>query len=158
VEALGPPAPDAALLENEAGIEYQVMTQVPENWIPFIPVHIENSNREIQLRRAAMPPDRGRPQPARTRPAPNVALAPRARGRTAAGLRSLRGGGFARGRPGVAELSTHQMARRVGRYVVRGTETDRPRRTLWPASFRSDPAEAAINCPILTAPGSQAIP
>ncbi len=31
------------------------MTQVPENWIPFIPVHIEGSNREIQLRRAAMP-------------------------------------------------------------------------------------------------------
>ena len=32
-----------------------MMTEVPENWIPFIPVHIENSTREIQLRRAAMP-------------------------------------------------------------------------------------------------------
>ena len=31
------------------------MTRVLENWIPFIPVHVENSTREIQLRRAAMP-------------------------------------------------------------------------------------------------------
>jgi hypothetical protein len=30
------------------------MTGVPENWIPLIPVHVENDNREIQLRRAAM--------------------------------------------------------------------------------------------------------
>ena len=30
------------------------MTSVPENWIPFIPVHIENDLREIQLRRAGM--------------------------------------------------------------------------------------------------------
>ena len=31
------------------------MTTVPENWIPFIPEHIPNDNRQIQLRRAAMP-------------------------------------------------------------------------------------------------------
>jgi hypothetical protein len=31
------------------------MNSVPENWIPFIPVHIENDNREIQLQRAALP-------------------------------------------------------------------------------------------------------
>ena len=31
------------------------MNSVPENWIPFIPVHIDGSNREIQLQRAAMP-------------------------------------------------------------------------------------------------------
>ncbi len=43
-----PPAPAAA-------IRYQVMNSVPENWIPFIPVHIDGSNREIQLQRAAMP-------------------------------------------------------------------------------------------------------
>jgi len=42
-------------LENKANIRYQLMSQVPENWIPFIPVHIENNHREIQLRRAAMP-------------------------------------------------------------------------------------------------------
>ena len=47
--------PPAEGLENDAEIRYQLMTQVPENWIPFIPVHMPNSNREIQLRRAAMP-------------------------------------------------------------------------------------------------------
>src|SRR5262245_10685861 len=48
----GLPAPPP--LENEAAIRYQIMTTVPENWIPFIPVHIENDVREIQLRRAAL--------------------------------------------------------------------------------------------------------
>jgi hypothetical protein len=38
-----------------APIRYRVMTTVPENWIPFIPVHVEGSNREIQLQRAALP-------------------------------------------------------------------------------------------------------
>jgi hypothetical protein len=38
-----------------APIRYQVMTGVPENWIPFIPVHVPGSNRQIQLQRAAMP-------------------------------------------------------------------------------------------------------
>ena len=33
---------------------YQAMTEVPEHWIPFIPVHIENDNREVQLQRASM--------------------------------------------------------------------------------------------------------
>lgn len=31
------------------------MNTVPENWIPFVPVHLEGDNREIQLQRAAMP-------------------------------------------------------------------------------------------------------
>jgi hypothetical protein len=31
------------------------MNTVPENWIPFVPVHVPGSNREIQLQRAAMP-------------------------------------------------------------------------------------------------------
>jgi hypothetical protein len=31
------------------------MSSVPENWIPFIPIHVEGSNREIQLQRAALP-------------------------------------------------------------------------------------------------------
>jgi hypothetical protein len=31
------------------------MSSVPENWIPFIPVHIDGDTREIQLQRAAMP-------------------------------------------------------------------------------------------------------
>lgn len=41
--------------ERKAAIWYQLMTRVPENWIPFIPVHKEADNREIQLQRASMP-------------------------------------------------------------------------------------------------------
>ncbi|MER5510491.1 hypothetical protein ABT052_34935 [Streptomyces sp. NPDC002766] len=34
---------------------YQVMSSVPENWIPFIPVHVPGDNRSVQLQRAALP-------------------------------------------------------------------------------------------------------
>jgi hypothetical protein len=37
-----------------ARIRYQLMTSVPENWIPMIPVHVPGDDREIQLQRAAM--------------------------------------------------------------------------------------------------------
>ncbi|MEO1744314.1 MAG: hypothetical protein AAFR99_21240, partial [Cyanobacteria bacterium J06629_9] len=40
---------------HNASIRYQIMNRVPENWIPFIPVHVENNNREVQLQRASMP-------------------------------------------------------------------------------------------------------
>ncbi|AGB25168.1 hypothetical protein Mycsm_04953 [Mycobacterium sp. JS623] len=46
--AAPPPAPAAP-------IRYTAMTSVPEQWIPFIPVHVPNSTRETQLQRAAMP-------------------------------------------------------------------------------------------------------
>jgi hypothetical protein len=61
-----PPAAAPVPPAGDAKIRYRVMTTVPENWIPFIPVHVENDNREIQLQRAAMPrildgdPDRPR--------------------------------------------------------------------------------------------------
>jgi hypothetical protein len=35
-------------------IYYQAMTEVPEHWIPFVPVHIDGDNREVQLQRASM--------------------------------------------------------------------------------------------------------
>jgi hypothetical protein len=38
-----------------APIRYQVMNTVPENWIPFIPVHVPGDSRTIQLQRAALP-------------------------------------------------------------------------------------------------------
>jgi hypothetical protein len=38
----------------KAPIRYDVMSTVPENWIPFLPVHVGASNREIQIQRAAM--------------------------------------------------------------------------------------------------------
>jgi hypothetical protein len=44
-----------ALSAASASVRYQVMTTVPENWIPFIPVHVDGDNREIQLQRAALP-------------------------------------------------------------------------------------------------------
>lgn len=46
-----PPAPVPA----NAPIRYRVMNTVPENWIPFIPVHVDGTNRKIQIQRAAMP-------------------------------------------------------------------------------------------------------
>lgn len=48
-----PPAPPEAA--EGARIRYQVMTSVPEHWIPFIPVHVPGDFRQIQLQRAAMP-------------------------------------------------------------------------------------------------------
>lgn len=54
-----------------APIRYDIMSQIPENWIPFIPVHVPDQNRHIQLQRAAMPrileaseekPDKVRPR------------------------------------------------------------------------------------------------
>jgi hypothetical protein len=38
-----------------AAIRYEVMHGVPENWIPFVPVHVDGDIREIQLQRASMP-------------------------------------------------------------------------------------------------------
>ena len=49
---VGPPA--APPPEPKAPIRYRVMNTVPEQWIPFIPVHILNSTRETQLQRAAL--------------------------------------------------------------------------------------------------------
>lgn len=55
VAEAGPAAEPADPLENDAAWRYRVMTTVPENWIPFVPVHVENTNREVQLRRATLP-------------------------------------------------------------------------------------------------------
>ncbi|MBV8202560.1 MAG: hypothetical protein JOZ15_18240 [Acidobacteria bacterium] len=49
----GPPPPPPAAAD--AAIRYEVMSSVPENWIPWLPVHVPGDNREIQLQRAAMP-------------------------------------------------------------------------------------------------------
>jgi hypothetical protein len=48
-------APVQTAPEPLAPIRYQVMNTVPEQWIPFIPVHVDNSVRETQLQRAALP-------------------------------------------------------------------------------------------------------
>jgi hypothetical protein len=49
------PLPEVTPIGTGAAIQYHLGTQVSENWIPFIPVHIPGSNREIRLQRAAMP-------------------------------------------------------------------------------------------------------
>lgn len=54
-----PPLPPAPL----APIRYEVMNTVPEHWIPFVPVHLDGSSREIRLQRAALPRTLG-PDPA----------------------------------------------------------------------------------------------
>ncbi|WP_328958551.1 hypothetical protein [Kitasatospora purpeofusca] len=62
--ALHPPAvpPPAA-----APVRYEAMNTVPENWIPFVPVHVPGQNRQIRLQRAAMlGVVDGEPVPART--------------------------------------------------------------------------------------------
>lgn len=57
--------------EEEAKIRYEIMNTIPENWIPFIPAHVKDSNREVQLQRAAMPRildgDPGKPEKIRPR-------------------------------------------------------------------------------------------
>ncbi|MEW2526460.1 hypothetical protein [Streptomyces sp. NPDC047071] len=45
-----PPADDP-----RADIAYEIASPVPENWIPFIPVHVPGDSRSVQLQRAAMP-------------------------------------------------------------------------------------------------------
>jgi len=50
---LGAPS-EPPLAAEDAKIRYQLMSTVPENWVPFIPVHREGDNRRIQLQRAAM--------------------------------------------------------------------------------------------------------
>ena len=49
--AATPPPP----AQPAAPLIYKVMNSVPENWIPFIPVHVPNDVRATQLQRAAMP-------------------------------------------------------------------------------------------------------
>lgn len=53
-EQAPPPEPEGRI-ETEATIQYRLGTHVQENWIPFIPVRIPGSNREIRLQRGAMP-------------------------------------------------------------------------------------------------------
>ena len=64
----GAPPPSLSAAEN-ARIRYQVMNTVPEQWIPFVPVHVPGDIREIQLQRAALPRIlSGDPQPPKVQP------------------------------------------------------------------------------------------
>lgn len=50
----GTDAPPPPLSEN-AILHWQLGNTVPENWIPFIPIHIPGQQRAIRLQRASMP-------------------------------------------------------------------------------------------------------
>jgi hypothetical protein len=52
-------APPPFVPAGNAAIQYVLGTTVPDNWIPFIPVHIQGSITEIQFQRAAMPGAKG---------------------------------------------------------------------------------------------------
>jgi hypothetical protein len=53
--------------DPRAPVAYRLMSSVPENWIPFIPVHVPGDNRSVQLQRAVMPSEvDASPVPART--------------------------------------------------------------------------------------------
>ncbi|MFN8059517.1 MAG: hypothetical protein U0Q12_10145 [Vicinamibacterales bacterium] len=53
--ASGSPAPLPMLIANEAAIRYDLMSAVPEHWIPFIAVHVAGGQRAIRLQRASVP-------------------------------------------------------------------------------------------------------
>jgi hypothetical protein len=60
-----PPPPPLA--PTTAPVRYVLGTDVPYNWIPFIPVHVPGSNRSVQLQRAQMPAVPGFPRARHTR-------------------------------------------------------------------------------------------
>lgn len=47
--------PPLAAPEENTMFRYILGNTVPENWIPFIPVHVSGGNRAIRLKRASMP-------------------------------------------------------------------------------------------------------
>jgi hypothetical protein len=51
----GVPLGEPVIGDAAAPISYRVMTTVPENWIPFIAMHVPGDVRETQLQRGAMP-------------------------------------------------------------------------------------------------------
>ncbi|MFJ2831035.1 hypothetical protein ACIPC1_26300 [Streptomyces sp. NPDC087263] len=48
-------SPPTGPLDPVAPVAYEAMNSVPDNWIPFIPVHVPDQDRAIRLQRAAMP-------------------------------------------------------------------------------------------------------
>jgi hypothetical protein len=54
IEIIEPPA-GAIPIDENAMFKYTLENTVPENWIPFVPVHITGDYRAIKLQRASMP-------------------------------------------------------------------------------------------------------
>jgi hypothetical protein len=51
-----PPVFDPPPLPEDVEARYELGSDVPWNWRPFAPVHIEGSERSIRLRRSRLPP------------------------------------------------------------------------------------------------------
>jgi hypothetical protein len=54
IEVVEPPV-GAIAVDEKAMFKYTLENTVPENWIPFVPVHITGDYRAIKLQRASMP-------------------------------------------------------------------------------------------------------
>jgi hypothetical protein len=54
-ERLALTTPQSPPAEPVAPIRYRVMSDVPENWIPFVAAHTPGSNRDVRLQRAVLP-------------------------------------------------------------------------------------------------------
>ena len=131
-----PPEPPPAAAN--ARVRYQVMSSVPENWIPFIPVHVPGDNREIQLQRASMPRLMdGDPDPPVACTPPDVAPAPRPRSHASHRVLRARGRGVPRGRACLAALSAHALAERSRVGLAGGAEATRSRRGIERSGVRS---------------------
>lgn len=53
------PPPAFVPVNDSVQIRYLAGTTVPDNWTPFIPVHMQGSDREIRLQRARLPAAKG---------------------------------------------------------------------------------------------------
>jgi hypothetical protein len=130
--------PPAAPVEWRADVRYDIMTTVPEHWIPFVPEHVENDNRQVQLRRAAMP------RLLANDPAPSFE---RVRPRTTLLRQGLDQGLPYRlheeevqraGTPRDAGLSTHALDQWQRVHLARGAKADRSRRGAQRVGVRPD--------------------
>ncbi len=121
-----------------APIRYQAMTSVPENWIPFVPAHVEGDVRETQLQRGgdAAHPGR-RSEPSRARAPADQPAAAGTRCDAAGVVLRARGGGTARRATRRAGVPARALARRARRRVVRGAARCRTRRGVERARVRS---------------------
>lgn len=63
--------PDAPQPPQQGSVAYRLGTEPPLNWIPFLPVHVPGSDRDIRLQRARLPgPDRSAKGDILAQPAP----------------------------------------------------------------------------------------
>lgn len=55
IELIEPPEEALLPVDEKAMFKYMIENTVPENWIPFVPVHIPGQYRAVRLQRGSMP-------------------------------------------------------------------------------------------------------